>query len=260
MEIKRFINKQTKKYEKDINSNNYPNQEIIKQVLNEMKLVIFPDYFYDGSLLFKTWYSDIVNNCLGKLEVELKKVSDEDILDEFVDWIDELRDLLEKDANAGFEGDPAAKSVQEIVLTYLSYFAIFVYRIANFFYKKGVSLIPRIMSEYAHSITGIDIHPGATIGECFFIDHGTGVVIGETTIIGKNVKLYQGVTLGALSTKKGQGLSGVKRHPTIEDNCVIYSNASILGGKTIIGENSIIGGNAFITKSVLKNTIVKGIG
>ena len=169
----------------------------------------------------------------------------------------EIQQALLKDAQAGFEGDPAARTVDEIILTYPGFFAVFVYRIAHFLYKQDVPLLPRMMTEYAHNITGIDIHPGATIGEYFFVDHGTGIVIGETTVIGNRVKLYQGVTLGALSTKSGQRLAGKKRHPTIEDNVIIYSGASILGGDTVIGEGAVIGGNAFIVRSVPARTIVR---
>ena len=157
---------------------------------------------------------------------------------------------------AGFDGDPAAKSKEEIIFSYPGFYAIYVYRLAHVLYLENVPFIPRIMSEYAHGYTGIDINPGATIGEYFFIDHGTGVVIGETTEIGRNVKLYQGVTLGALSTRQGQLLANVKRHPTIRDNVTIYSNSSVLGGETVIGENTIIGGNTFITASIPANTKV----
>ena len=148
------------------------------------------------------------------------------------------------------------KSKEEIISSYPGLFAIYVYRLAHLLYKEEVPYIPRIMTEYAHGKTGIDINPGATIGDYFFIDHGTGVVIGETTEIGCNVKLYQGVTLGALSTRQGQQLANVKRHPTIRDNVTIYSNASVLGGETVVGENTIIGGNTFITESVPANTKV----
>ena len=157
---------------------------------------------------------------------------------------------------AGFDGDPAAKSKEEIIFSYPGFYAIYVYRLAHVLYLENVPFIPRIMSEYAHGYTGIDINPGATIGEYFFIDHGTGVVIGETTEIGRNVKLYQGVTLGALSTRQGQLLANVKRHPTIRDNVTIYSNSNVLGGETVIGENTIIGGNTFITASIPANTKV----
>ena len=158
--------------------------------------------------------------------------------------------ILLTDVQAAFDGDPAAQSKEEIIFSYPGFFAIFVYRIAHELYVQDVPLIPRIMSEYAHGRTGVDINSGATIGEYFFIDHATGVVIGETTTIGNHVKIYQGVTLGALSTRAGQALSGVKRHPTIEDDVTIYSNASVLGGETVIGEGSIIAGSAFVISSV----------
>ena len=164
--------------------------------------------------------------------------------------------MLLKDVQAGFDGDPAAKSKEEIIFCYPGFFAIYVYRLAHELYVQNVPFIPRIMTEYAHGKTGIDINSGAEIGEYFFIDHGTGVVIGETTVIGNNVKLYQGVTLGALSTRSGQQLREVKRHPTIEDNVTIYSGATILGGETVIGESAVIGGNAFITQSIPANTKV----
>ena len=174
----------------------------------------------------------------------------------FIRRIPEVQALLCKDVEAEYNGDPAANSREEIIFSYPGLFAIFVYRYAHVLYQMKVPFIPRIMTEYAHGETGIDINPGANIGEYFFIDHGTGIVIGETTDIGNNVKIYQGVTLGALSTRKGQQLSGVKRHPTIEDNVVIYANTTILGGETIIGANSVVAGNTFVTKSIPANTKV----
>lgn len=161
---------------------------------------------------------------------------------------------LENDAQTLLKNDPAAKSIDEIYYAYPGFYAVSIYRFANELYKKNIPLIPRIWTEFAHSITGIDIHPGAEIGENFFIDHGTGVVIGETTVIGNNVKLYQGVTLGALSVSKE--VANTKRHPTIEDKVTIYSNATILGGKTVIGEGSLIGGNVWITESVAPHSVV----
>ena len=158
--------------------------------------------------------------------------------------------MLLKDVQAAFDGDPAAQSKEEIIFSYPGFFAIFVYRIAHELYVQNVPLIPRIMTEYAHSGTGVDINAGATVGEYFFIDHATGVVIGETTNIGNHVKIYQGVTLGALSTRAGQKLAGKKRHPTIEDNVTIYSNASVLGGETVVGEGAIIAGSSFVTESI----------
>jgi serine O-acetyltransferase len=168
----------------------------------------------------------------------------------------EVREYLARDVSAAFDGDPAAANLDEIISSYPGIYAIMVYRLAHILHELEVPLMPRIMTEYAHNITGIDIHPGAVIGHHFFIDHGTGIVIGETTVIGNYVKIYQGVTLGGLSTRGGQSLRGVKRHPTIENHVTIYSGASILGGATIIGEGVVIGSNAFVTKSVPEKTRV----
>lgn len=174
----------------------------------------------------------------------------------FLSEIPRIREMLELDLQAFFDGDPAAAAKEEIILAYPGFYAITVNRMAHVLYKLRIPLIPRIMTEHAHSKTGIDIHPGATIGKYFFIDHGTGVVVGETTVIGDNVKIYQGVTLGALSTRGGQSLRGHRRHPTIENNVTIYSGASILGGATVIGEDCVIGSNAFITESIAPGTRV----
>jgi serine O-acetyltransferase len=172
--------------------------------------------------------------------------------------IPDLRKTLATDVRAVFDGDPAAKSYDEIIFSYPGVFAVTVYRVAHNLFTFDVPLLPRIMAEHAHSVTGIDIHPGADIGESFVIDHGTGVVIGETTVIGRNVRIYQGVTLGALSLPKdaGEKLRGKKRHPTIEDDVIIYSGATILGGDTVIGARSVIGGNVWITESVPPDTKV----
>ena len=175
---------------------------------------------------------------------------------EFLGRLPALRKLLATDVQAAYEGDPATGSTDEIIFSYPGLFAITVYRIAHELFVLGVPLIPRIMTEYAHNITGIDIHPGATIDEYFFIDHGTGVVIGETTVIGKHVKLYQGVTLGATSTRDVEALRGKKRHPTLEDNVTVYPNASILGGQTVIGAGATVNGNVFVTQSVPPHTRV----
>lgn len=175
------------------------------------------------------------------------------------DRLPELRDLLDKDVRAAYDGDPAAQSVEEVIFSYPAIEAITTYRIAHELYKEHVPLIPRILTENAHSRTGIDIHPGATIGHSFFIDHGTGVVIGETTVIGNNVKLYQGVTLGALSFPRdanGALIRNRKRHPTIEDDVTIYSGATILGGDTVIGAGSVIGGNVWLVESVPRHSKV----
>ncbi len=172
--------------------------------------------------------------------------------------IPELREILATDVAAAYAGDPAAKSFDEIIFSYPGIFALMVYRVAHKLHVMTVPLLPRIMTEYAHSVTGIDIHPGAEIGEGFVIDHGTGVVIGETTVIGKNVRIYQSVTLGALSLPMDAGdrLRGIKRHPTIENDVILYSGATILGGETVIGERSVIGGNVWLTDSVPPDTKV----
>jgi serine O-acetyltransferase len=174
----------------------------------------------------------------------------------FLKKLPEIRAVLATDVDAAFDGDPAAYSKEEVILSYPGLYAIMVSRLAHELYRLNVPLIPRMMSEHAHNLTGVDIHPGATIGHHFFIDHGTGIVIGETTQIGNFVKIYQGVTLGALSTRGGQLMSGVKRHPTIEDQVTIYSGASILGGSTVIGEGVVIGSNTFITNTVPGKTRV----
>jgi serine O-acetyltransferase len=173
-----------------------------------------------------------------------------EIVSTFLDRIPAVREVLATDVQAAFDGDPAAKSTDETIFCYPGLLAITVQRLAHEFYKLRVPLLPRIMTEYAHSLTGIDIHPGARLGPSFFIDHGTGVVIGETTEIGANVKVYQGVTLGALAPAMGQVWRGRKRHPTIENDVTIYAGATILGGETVIGQGSVIGGNVFITSSV----------
>ncbi|MDI7742012.1 serine acetyltransferase [Lysinibacillus fusiformis] len=183
----------------------------------------------------------------------------EEIVMNLINKFPELRRMLQTDIQAAYNGDPATTSTEEILLSYPSIQTISIHRIAHELYKEGVPIIPRIMSEYAHQLTGIDIHPGASIGEYFFIDHGTGVVIGETCTIGKNVKIYQGVTLGAKSfplDEHGNPIKGIKRHPNIEDNVVIYAGATILGGDTTIGRNSVIGGNIWLTQSVPENSRV----
>ncbi len=178
----------------------------------------------------------------------------------FSDRLPEIRDLLNLDVEAAFDGDPAAKSFDEIIFCYPGFKAVMVYRLAHALHTLGVPLMPRIMTEQAHSLTGVDIHPGAKIGKRFFIDHGTGVVIGETTEIGDNVKIYQGVTLGALSFPKdsrGRVIKGRKRHPTIADNVTIYANATILGGETVVGRGAEVGGNTFIVESVTAESLVR---
>lgn len=200
---------------------------------------------------------DSIKNQLIKLIKSLNgsaKIDAERVTQNYIEKLPEIHNKLWMDANAIFEGDPAAESIDEVILAYPGFMAILIYRLAHELYQLKVPIIPRIMSEHAHQITGVDIHPGATIGSPFFIDHGTGIVIGETTVIGNNVKIYQGVTLGALSVKKE--LSHVKRHPTIEDDVIIYAQSVILGGNTVIGKNSVIGGNSWIVQSIPPNSVV----
>ncbi len=253
----------------------FPSKDAIIAFLEDMRRLIFPgyfgnespaglnpDYFVGQSLLAlehrlnKQVYAALAyTNNEMQCNTALQEQSDEICL-HFFEQVPTIQQMLLKDVQAAFDGDPAAQSKEEVIFSYPGLYAIFVYRVAHALYEAKVPFIPRIMTEHAHSQTGIDINAGATIGEYFFMDHGTGIVIGETTIIGNNVKVYQGVTLGALSTRMGQQLSGVKRHPTIEDNVTIYSNASILGGDTVIGAGSIIGGSAFIIESVPPDTRV----
>lgn len=192
------------------------------------------------------------------LSENIAKLTDQSFAEEvttnFFQKFDDIRNLLYKDAQAYLRHDPAAKSLEEVIITYPGFFALAIHRIAHTLYMLGVPLIPRLFSEYAHSKVGIDIHPGASIGKNLFLDHGTGIVIGETTEIGDNVKIYQGVTLGALYLKKN--LSNIKRHPTVEDKVIIYANATILGGETVIGHDSTIGGGAWLTQSVIPYSLV----
>ena len=204
-----------------------------------------------------------INNCdMNDKDVnECTKCSDEaaDITISLISRLTYIRGILNTDIQAAYDGDPAAISTEEILLSYPSIDAISIFRIAHELYEMRVPLIPRIMTEYAHQLTGIDIHPGAKIGQYFFIDHGTGVVIGETCTIGKHVKIYQGVTLGAKSfplDENGNPIKKIKRHPDIEDNVVIYAGATILGGDTVIGHDSVIGGNVWLTHSVSPNSKV----
>lgn len=250
-----------------------PNRSIIINLLKELRTIMFPGYFGTDRLdctlapyFIGQKLSNVFDNLSNEIELALAYTNDginseivdqaETITVEFLKELSKIQKVLLTDIQAAFDGDPAAGSKEQIIFSYPGLYAIFVYRMAHELYVRNVPFIPRIMTEYAHSRTGIDINAGATIGKYFFIDHGTGVVIGETTIIGDNVKLYQGVTIGALSTKGGQAMAGVKRHPTIEDNVTIYSGASILGGKTVIGHDCVIGGNAFITKSISSQTKV----
>ena len=249
-----------------------PNRSVIIDIVRDLKSIVFPGYFSTdtSATIFPEYYvghrlNDIYDRLKNQIEIALLYHGEEPeeaaaradrTTCGFFEQLPEIQRLLLTDVQAGFDGDPAAKSKEEIIFSYPGLFAIYVYRLAHVLYKEEIPFIPRVMSEYAHGRTGIDINPGATIGEYFFIDHGTGVVVGETTEIGNNVKLYQGVTLGALSTRMGQQLANVKRHPTICDNVTIYSNSTVLGGETVVGENTIIGGNTFITESIPANTKV----
>ena len=259
-----------------IDAENQLNRSMIIDILERLRKLIFPGYFgkkhlsadlvdyYAGDLLEGVVYdltpqiAKALRHCSGMAGAPHETVLQhaEDAVFAFLSKLPEIREYLADDVSAAFDGDPAAFSKDEIISSYPGIYAIMVYRLAHELWKLDVPLIPRIMTERAHNETGIDIHPGAEIGRHFFIDHGTGIVIGETTIIGSHVKIYQGVTLGGLSTKEGQALKGSKRHPTIEDRVTMYSGASIFGGATIIGEGVVIGSNAFITKSVPEKTRV----
>lgn len=247
-----------------------PESDVVRDIVEKMLKVIYPGFFRDKSYRFYNIKShltvileDIMYNLNKQVQIALKQNPDnngkkedelvamaEEIVTTFFERIPIIREYVESDVHAAFNGDPAAYNMNEVILSYPGLKAISIYRIAHELQLLGVPLIPRMMTEYAHGLTGIDIHPGATIGKNFFMDHGTGIVIGSSTIIGQNVRVYQGVTLGALSTRAGQKLRGTKRHPTIEDDVIIYSGASILGGETVIGAGSVIGSNAFITSSV----------
>ncbi len=257
------------------NTYSQPDKAVIMNILSNLQQIIFHGYYrnqhyriYTAQNNLSMLLEDILFNLSKQIMLVLEnagsseegeETSEErayDICIAFLAKIPQLRKTLEMDLQAAYDGDPAAAGIDEIIFSYPGYYAIFVYRIAHELQLLHVPLLPRMMTEIAHSATGIDIHPGATIGSHFFMDHGTGIVIGETTIIGDHVKVYQGVTIGALSTKGGQKLKNKKRHPTIEDNVTIYSNASILGGDTVIGKNAVIGGNTFITRSVPADTSV----
>jgi serine O-acetyltransferase len=259
---------------------NMPDQEAVRTITKKLIRMLLPGFYRDkfyksyseyGNLI--VLIEDVLYNLSKQIGIVLRyqfyTENPEGTLDEekinaqayclaltFCNRIPMIREYVNTDLEATFQGDPAAFNKDEIILSYPGILATTINRLAHELFLLNVPLIPRMMTEYAHSKTGIDIHPGATIGKYFFIDHGTGVVIGSTTEIGEHVKVYQGVTLGALSTAAVQALHGVKRHPTIEDNVTIYSGASILGGETVIGHDSVIGSNAFITKSIQAGTRV----
>ena len=293
MDIKKIISKTAA--ELDINYSNQgifeigvgeklPKRSEIIEIIEEIRRLIFPGFFgsentsivpldiFAGnelSIIYEKLYkqikiallfslSDKKDRNKDELKGDSKSIDEisEELTLEFIKKLPKVQELILKDVEAELQGDPAASSLEEIIFSYPGIYAISIYRVAHVLYELKIPFIPRIMTEHAHSKTGIDINPGATIGEYFFIDHGTGIVIGETTTIGDHVKIYQGVTLGALSTMKGQELSGVKRHPTIENNVVIYANTTILGGETVVGEGSVVAGNTFLTQSVPANTTV----
>ena len=259
-------------------SGNFPNRQNVVAVLSDLQSLILPGFKIDENLdpiNIRYITGQKVNNIIANLTKEIQKAMiyttnkgckagnttdsrcfklAEQTSIALIEELPRIRAKIVLDTKAAFDGDPAAKSAEEVILSYPGLEAIVVHRIAHFLFKNGVPIIPRIMSEHIHGKTGIDIHPGATIGDSFFIDHGTGVVIGETCIIGNNVKIYQGVTLGALSVKKS--LQNKKRHPTIEDNVTIYAGATILGGETVIGHDSTIGGNTWVTKSIPAESVI----
>lgn len=265
---------------------NLPSRDGVAAILRDLDSLLFPGFREDEAVdeeAIAQLTAERVHRVARKLSTQIEKsfsfscrreacrsgapacprAACRDLADEttaaFFRELPQIRRILAMDVAAAFKGDPAAKSVEEVVLAYPGLQAIAAHRVAHFLWTKDVPLIPRMMSELVHGATGIDIHPGAAIGESFFIDHGTGVVVGETSVIGSNVKMYQGVTLGALSVRKSE--AGSKRHPTIEDDVTIYAGATILGGSTTIGRGSVIGGNVWLTESVPANTLVhiKGV-
>lgn len=295
MDVKKKINETAGKLENNYKTQGIfeigigekmPKRSEVIDIINEIRRIIFPGFFGNENTAYVALDNFAGNTLAGIYEKLFKQIrialmyqnkhmvkkmteniaenvdgmSLDDRAEEktiaFLDSLPDIQELIFKDVEAELQGDPAAGSMEDIIFSYPGIYAIYVYRIAHVLYELRVPFIPRIMTEHAHSKTGIDINPGAKIGEYFFIDHGTGIVIGETTEIGNHVKIYQGVTLGALSTMRGQALSGIKRHPTIEDNVVIYANTTILGGETVVGRNSVVAGNTFVTESIPENTKV----
>ena len=243
-----------------------PDRQAVILLIKDIRRLIFPAYYGEAALMSLA-PEDYAALLLERIEKQLFRQialtlpeGQEDraaeLAAEMVAKLPQIAQKVQMDLEATFDGDPAAASREEILFSYPGLFAILVYRVAHELYHLQIPILPRMMSEYAHSHTGIDIHPGAQIGDYFFIDHGTGIVVGETTVIGDRVKLYQGVTLGALSTRDGHRSRAGQRHPTVEDDVTIYSGASILGGETVIGRGSVVGGNAFLTDSVREDTRV----
>ena len=254
-----------------IDTFSHPDKEIIIDMIGKLLRIVYPGFsrdknyrIYNAHHNLSMLIEDVMYNLIKQVTIVLREqlpeaeatARAEQISLEFFRAIPGLRAVIQTDVEAFYDGDPAAYSTDEIVFCYPGIYAVTIYRLAHVLYTMGVPMLPRIMTEHAHSVTGIDINPGASIGNYFFIDHGTGIVIGETTVIGDHVKIYQGVTLGALTTRGGQSLRGKRRHPTIEDNVTIYAGASILGGATVIGRDSVIGSNVFITSSIPPCTTV----
>ena len=253
-----------------------PDQGAVIEIIEKLLMVLFPGYYKDRAYRThrqRSKLSVLIEDALLDLakQIEIALLFDEAYADtdqrvrsaaaqriaiDFSKQIPKVREYLNTDIQATFDGDPAASSKDEIILAYPGLLATAIYRLAHELHVLNVPLLPRMMSEYAHKETGVDIHPGAKIGKYFFIDHATGVVVGSTSVIGEHVKVYQGVTIGALSTKAGHAAHGIRRHPTIEDNVTLYSGATVLGGNTVIGEGAVIGGNTFVTKSVAPHTSV----
>jgi serine O-acetyltransferase len=248
-----------KLYQAHSQKKSLPAPQLVEVFIETLLALLFPAHSVK-KIVSKEQLEEEIEKNKKQLEVLLLHIESDlkssvsQIIESFYQDLPRIYDLLLKDAEALEKGDPAARGIEEVMRSYPGFYAISIFRIANVLFKMDVPFLPRIFTELAHSKTGIDIHPGANIGEYFFIDHGTGIVIGETTIIGNNVKIYQGVTLGALSVKKE--MAEIKRHPTIEDGVVIYAGATILGGNTIIGKNSVIGGNTWITESIESNSLV----
>lgn len=239
-------------------SSNFPSRNIVKSFAEDLINYMFPivsnaDEFilkqYAATSSLKNQLVEILTSLSRRPELEV-----EDIAENYIEELNHIKKDLIRDAELILEFDPAAYSIEEVVLSYPGFFAIVMYRLTHALYNRSIPILPRMMSELAHSRTGIDINPGASIGCPFFIDHGTGIVIGETTVIGSHVKIYQGVTLGALAVRKEDAQT--KRHPTIEDHVIIYANSTILGGKTVIGHDSIVGGNTWVTESVIPHSVV----
>ncbi len=245
-----------------------PNRRAIIEIIRGFQKLLFPVYYGEKHLLKlppEQYSALLMEQIFDQLSAQIAMTMEEseanrdradEITAKLFARLPEIQRLLQKDLDAFFDGDPAAHNREEVVLSYPGFFAIFIYRIAHELYVMDVPMIPRIMTEYAHAGTGIDINPGATIGEYFFIDHGTGIVVGETSVIGDNVKMYQGATLGALSPAGMRSVPGERRHPKVGNNVTIYAGSTLLGGATEIGDNVVIGGNAFLTSSVEPNTTV----